>query len=164
MNMAQAMKSESTRNIDWSVVLEVSGMSRTDIEDAVEIERTTIYSPWSEDMFRLEIDRQNDGLVVFRLEGKLVGYYCFWKILDEAHLLNFSVRQEFRGKGLGTFLMDHLQQVCKRKNISIILLEVAETNYSATKLYGKSGFVRVGTRKRFYRDTGDDAILMEKRL
>lgn len=164
MGVAQAMKSVSTGNIDWSVVLEVSGMSRTDVKDAVEIERTTIYSPWTEDMFHLEIDRQNGGLMVFRLDGKLIAYYCFWKILDEAHLLNFSVHQEFRGKGLGTFLMDHLQQVCKSMNISIILLEVAETNDAATKLYKKSGFGRVGRRKRFYRDTGDDAILMEKRL
>jgi [ribosomal protein S18]-alanine N-acetyltransferase len=137
-------------------------MTEDDLRETLEIEGTTIYSPWSRDMFLREIERQNPGLIVFRVENRLIGYFCFWKVMDEAHLMNVSLHFDFRGKGLGRFLMNYLGDTCEQMEISRILLEVAETNHVAIKLYKKCGFVKVGIRKRFYEQTGDDAILMEK--
>jgi len=148
--------------IDWPDVVIASPMSESDLPETVEIEQTTIYSPWSRDMFLAEIERQNPGLIVFKVENRLIGYLCFWKVMDEAHLLNVSLRVDFRGKGLGKFIMDYLENTCRQIGLSKILLEVAETNHLAIKLYKKCGFVKVGLRKGFYQETGDDAILMEK--
>lgn len=154
----------SEETSEWESRIVLSSMSMTDLPEAVEIERTTIYSPWSGEMFQKEIEARNPGLKTFRLKNRLVGYFCFWKVLNEAHLLNLALHVDFRGKGLGRFMMRNLEQTCKEMEISKILLEVAETNYVAIKLYKNCGFVKVGIRKRFYQETGDDAILMEKRL
>ena len=137
-------------------------MSESDLPETLEIEQTTLYSPWSRDMFMTEIARQSKSLTVFKVENRLIGYLCFWKVMDEAHLLNVSLHADFRGKGLGKFIMDYLENTCNQNGLSRILLEVAGTNYTAIKLYKKCGFVKVGLRKGFYRETGDDAILMEK--
>jgi len=151
-------------NIIWDRLITHSSMSENDVAEAVEIERTTIYSPWTGDMFLKEIGGKNSGLTAFKFENRLIGYFCFWKVFDEAHLLNLSLHVDFRGKGLGRFLINCLEEACKSMDISKIILEVAETNYAAIKLYNKCGFIRVGLRKRFYEETGDDAILMEKRI
>ena len=150
--------------ITWENLVTALPMSSEDLPEAMAIERTTIYSPWSEYMFQTEINQKNLGLITFRIKGQLVGYFCFWKVLDEAHLLNLSIHVDFRGKGLGTFLMKYLEQICINMDISSILLEVAKTNYSAINLYNKCGFVRIGMRNKFYPETGDDAIVMRKRL
>ncbi|MCL5122925.1 MAG: ribosomal protein S18-alanine N-acetyltransferase [Deltaproteobacteria bacterium] len=150
--------------ITWEDLVTALPMSSEDLPEAMAIERTTIYSPWSEYMFQTEINQKNLGLITFRIKGQLVGYFCFWKVLDEAHLLNLSIHVDFRGKGLGTFLMKYLEQICINMDISSILLEVAKTNYSAINLYNKCGFVRIGMRNKFYPETGDDAIVMRKRL
>ncbi|MGC8657454.1 MAG: ribosomal protein S18-alanine N-acetyltransferase [Desulfomonilaceae bacterium] len=151
-------------NITWENLLVAFPMSLKDLPEVMAIERTTVYSPWSENMFMREIDQKNPGLIMFRLRGKLVGYFCFWKVLDEAHLLNLSIHDDFRGKGMGTFLMKYLEQMCINMNITSILLEVAISNYNAINLYNRSGFLRIGIRKKFYQETGDDAIVMQKRL
>ena len=150
--------------ITWENLVTALPMSSEDLPEAMAIERTTIYSPWSEYMFQTEINQKNLGLITFRIKGQLVGYFCFWKVLDEAHLLNLSIHVDYRGKGLGTFLMKYLEQICINMDISSILLEVAKTNYSAINLYNKCGFVRIGMRNKFYPETGDDAIVMRKRL
>jgi ribosomal-protein-alanine N-acetyltransferase len=154
----------SDETSEWKNRIVLSSMAMTDLPGAVEIEQTTIYSPWSREMFQKEIEAKNPGLKTFRLENQLIGYFCFWKVLNEAHLLNLTLRSDFRGKGLGRFLMRRLEQTCKEMDISKIVLEVAETNYVALALYKNCGFIKVGVRKRFYQETGDDAILMEKRI
>lgn len=156
------MQTNFSQIIDWSDVVVASKMSESDLPEAVKIEQTTIYSPWSLDMFLKEIERQNPGLIVFKVETRLIGYLCFWKVMDEAHLLNVSLHADFRGKGLGKFIMNYLENTCAQIGLSKILLEVAQTNHPAIKLYKKCGFVKVGLRKKFYQETGDDAILMEK--
>ncbi len=154
----------SDETSEWESRIVSSPMSITDLPEVVEIELTTIYSPWSGEMFRKEIESRNPGLKTFRFKSQLIGYFCFWRVLNEAHLLNLALHADFRGKGLGRFLMRNLEQTCNEMEISKILLEVAETNFVAIKLYKNFGFVKVGIRKKFYQETGDDAILMEKRL
>jgi [ribosomal protein S18]-alanine N-acetyltransferase len=158
----QVVLNKVSKTIDWSDIVIASPMSENDLPETMEIERTTIYSPWSRDMFLNEIERENPGMTVFKVQGQLIGYYCFWKVLDEAHLLSVCLHFDFRGKGLGKFLMDYIENTCQTMGLSRILLEVAKTNHPAIKLYKKCGFVKVGLRKRFYQETGDDAILMEK--
>ncbi|MFH0961021.1 MAG: ribosomal protein S18-alanine N-acetyltransferase [Pseudomonadota bacterium] len=156
------MRNNFSQTIDWSDIIIASPMSENDLPETMEIEKTTVYSPWSRDMFLSEIERENPGMVVFKAQNKLIGYLCFWKVLDEAHLLSVCLHFDFRGKGLGEFLMNYLEKKCKKMGLSRILLEVAATNYQAIKLYKKCGFVKMGLRKKFYKETGDDAILMEK--
>ena len=39
-------------------------------------------------------------------------------------------------------------------------LEVRPTNYGAIALYERFGFLRAGTRRRYYQDNGEDAVIM----
>ena len=75
----------------------------------------------------------------------------------------FSIKQKFRRKGYGSFLMRYLINQCEKLNIKKLLLEVSVSNTIAELFYRKFNFFTVGTRKNYYKD-GTDAILKEKIL
>ena len=45
-----------------------------------------------------------------------------------------------------------------------LTLEVRCSNTPAVKLYEKHGFKKIGTRRRFYHDPEEDALIMTKKL
>ena len=72
--------------------------------------------------------------------------------------MTIAVSEEFRGKGIGTMLMQKMLEVCE--GTAFITLEVRKSNQSARKLYEKFGFVVLGERKGYY--NGEDAIIMQR--
>jgi ribosomal-protein-alanine N-acetyltransferase len=90
----------------------------------------------------------------------LLGYGGFWLIIDEAHICTLAVHPEWRGRGLGQLLLVHLVERAVEAQASYLTLEVRATNSIAQLLYTKYGFARVGRRKGYYTDTGEDAIIM----
>lgn len=145
-------------------ILEPGPMTMSDIQDVLEIERSSFPAPWSKQMFLDEMSNSNARLIVFKLHGSLVAYMCFWQVLDEAHLMNIAVHPAHRGKGYGKILMDHLDKICRDGGVKRIILEVARRNIVARNLYKKCGFSSIGFRRKYYAAVQDDAIVMQKLL
>jgi ribosomal-protein-alanine N-acetyltransferase len=57
-------------------------------------------------------------------------------------------------------MISHLKAEASKNNIQMILLELRQTNKAALKLYSGLGFKQQGIRKKYYSDTGEDALLM----
>lgn len=57
------------------------------------------------------------------------------------HVVNFGVKKEIRGQGIGKMLMDSLLSICKETNVDEIRLGVFNKNISAYKFYEQYGFV-----------------------
>jgi [ribosomal protein S18]-alanine N-acetyltransferase len=144
--------------------LEKARMQPSDLEEVLAIESTSFASPWTREMFLEEMDNRNARLMVFRLEGRIIGYICFWMVMDEAHLLNIAVHPEQRCRGYGTAIMGYLESVCVQEGINRLLLEVGRRNTPARSLYKKLGFSSIGFRKQYYSAIKDDALVMEKWL
>jgi ribosomal-protein-alanine N-acetyltransferase len=103
-------------------------------------------------------------VIVFKSGDTVVGYVCFWEVLDEAHLMNVAVHPDHRGRGHGQFILEQLEAMCLRDNLRRIILEVGRRNLPARRLYKKSGFSAIGFRKKYYSEVQDDALIMEKWL
>jgi ribosomal-protein-alanine N-acetyltransferase len=144
--------------------LVVEPMNETDLDDIVDIELGSFAVPWSREMFLEELANRNARLKVFRLDGKIVGYMCFWAVLDEAHLLNIAVHRSYRSRGYGKFMMAHLETLCRDEGLKRIILEVGRRNQAARHLYQLSGFSCIGFRKQYYAVVRDDALVLEKWL
>lgn len=136
----------------------------SDLDDVLTIEKASFARPWSGQMFIDEMANQDASMVVFKIGGKLVGYMCFWEVVDEGHLLNIAVHPEQRCQGLGTFMMDYLERSCRQRRLNRILLDVGRRNVPARNLYKRCGFESIGFRKNYYAEIQDDALVMEKRL
>ena len=90
----------------------------------------------------------------------IVGFVGLWYIMDEAHVVAIGVRTEYRGHGLGELLLiSGIEQAIELKSRAVTL-EVRVSNYVAQNLYKKYGFTERGTRKGYYSDNREDALIM----
>lgn len=93
-------------------------------------------------------------------DNQVIGYAGYWLIGDEVHISTIASHPEWRGLGLGELLLLNLLVLAYTHPANIVTLEVRQSNYSAQQLYLKYQFEMVGRRRRYYRDTGEDALLM----
>ncbi|MBI5346307.1 MAG: GNAT family N-acetyltransferase [Chlamydiae bacterium] len=81
-------------------------------------------------------------------------------------LFPIIVDEKYRGRGIGTYLLENLIKLAKEKfKIELLHLEVYSGN-PAIHLYERLGFVKYGVHKRFLKKDGKywDKILMQKKL
>ena len=97
-------------------------------------------------------------------ERPAIGYAGFWYIIDEAHVSTIAVHPDWRGHGVGEALFVHLLETALDLGALTATLEVRVSNERAQGLYRKYAFEVVGRRKRYYRDNGEDALLMTAEL
>jgi ribosomal-protein-alanine N-acetyltransferase len=90
----------------------------------------------------------------------ILGFAGLWFMADEAHLANIAVRERYREKGVGERLLISVIELAIKQNARFITLEVRSSNKAAQALYRKYGFAEVGTRREYYTDNKEDAILM----
>ena len=95
---------------------------------------------------------------------QVIGYGGFWFIIDEAHVSTIAVTPEWRGRRVGERLFVALLEQALDLGAATATLEVRVTNDRAQGLYRKYHFEVVGRRKHYYRDNGEDALLMTAEL
>ena len=141
--------------------LSIRQMRHEDVECIARIEELCFpEDPWPEFFFHEELDnRLSHGIVAVTDRDLIVGYGIFWFVIDEGHIMNVAVHPNWRGKGIGRWLMVFMLELIEAMGGVRTLLEVRLHNKVAQGLYESLGFKRIGLRKRYYSD-GEDAILM----
>jgi [ribosomal protein S18]-alanine N-acetyltransferase len=139
-------------------------MLEADLEKVVEIEKASMPSPWSKELFEEELKRKLAHYFVAEEEGEVAGYMGYWEAPDEAHLINLAIGPKFRQKGLGSAMIDYCLKFAARRGARLATLEVRSGNEAAKRLYEKSGFRIVAIRKKYYSDNLEDAVIMLKDL
>ncbi|MGN0765092.1 MAG: ribosomal protein S18-alanine N-acetyltransferase [Christensenellales bacterium] len=142
--------------------IEIVTMNASQVDSVWEIEKALIASPWSKESIQKLTTTDNAVAKVATIDGKVVGYYSFYQILDEADVNNIAVDSAWQNKGIGSALMLDMIDECKQRDISAITLEVGANNVVAQRLYDKWGFRQEGLRKKYYNNT-EDAIIMWRR-
>jgi ribosomal-protein-alanine N-acetyltransferase len=143
----------------------LDGMTSEDIPRLLEIEHVCFPVPWSGAMFVSQLGLGDIAInLVLREEGSIIGYAVAWAAAGEIHLLSIAILPEKRGRGLADKLLDEVVERGKEKGGERVILEVRIGNAAARRFYEKRGFRHVGERKGYYRDSGEDAIVMELRL
>lgn len=136
-------------------------MQYRDVPQVAAIEKAVFPRPWSEQSFRREVEENAVArYLVADRNGDILGYAGAWVVMDECHITNIAVREDARGVGLGTRLLDALMRYASNLGAAWADLEVRVSNGRAQRLYAAAGFVNIGKRKRYYEDNGEDAYLM----
>ncbi|MHB8997829.1 MAG: tRNA (adenosine(37)-N6)-threonylcarbamoyltransferase complex dimerization subunit type 1 TsaB [Armatimonadota bacterium] len=131
-----------------------------DLRDIMRIENASFSSPWSEVSIREELAKQSGNLfLTAEVEGEIVGYLGVWIFAGEVHICTVAVSPERRKAGLGELLMLCVLRHAISTDIEYALLEYRVSNHPAGALYSKLGFEYIHTRKRYYQDNGEDAIV-----
>lgn len=90
----------------------------------------------------------------------VVGMVGFWLMFDEAHIITIDVRQSHRRRGIGERLLVSAIDLAMQLQAQVVTLEVRPSNTSARALYAKYGFREEGSRRRYYSDNNEDALIM----
>lgn len=135
-------------------------MTMDDVDGVAAVEAATFPTPWSRDAFASEMNNVAARYLVAEKDGRVIGFAGAWIILDESHITNIAVYKEERGQGIGRKLTEGLMQYLSNLGAAYATLEVRKSNEVAQNLYKSLGFIKLGVRKRYYEDNGEDALIM----
>jgi ribosomal-protein-alanine N-acetyltransferase len=136
-------------------------MNETNVEGIAELEKENFSDGWSLKSLKEEINnpdalylavRNDENNMVVAAAGMIIS-------IDTADIMNVSVKEEYRRKGLASKLLDALFEEGKKRGVKDFTLEVRENNHAARKLYEKKGFVFEGIRPNFYSNPAEGAAI-----
>jgi len=140
--------------------LQFTPMTLADIPDVAALEKVCFRTPWSKKALTDELSNNIAHYYVGKLDSTLVAYAGMWIMFDEAHITNVAVAPNYRRRGYALQLMHKMMQTAADLDALRMTLEVREHNYAAQALYEKCGFVLAGRRRRYYTDSGEDALIL----
>jgi ribosomal-protein-alanine N-acetyltransferase len=141
--------------------LEIAPMVHTDIVEVLTIERASFVTTWPADAFYNELHTNKLAhYYVGRVGGKIVAYGGIWVIFEDSHITTIAVDPSMRGRRYGEKLLLYLLDDAIERGASWMTLEVRESNVGAQQLYRKYGFTTVTTRKGYYSDNNENAMVM----
>lgn len=138
----------------------------SDLRAVVAIEQHSFPTPTREKTYRYELLQNQvahyQALTIRQhdMDEQLLGYGGYWLLADELHISTIAVDPQWRGKGLGELLLLNMLYLGFEHEASLATLEVRTGNQMAQELYRKYQFEIVGRRRHYYKDTGEDALLM----
>ena len=158
-----------------------------DAADLAALEAACFPTPWTEEQYRKilqntcpaapvlqAVSGQQDAAAqdpatqatpVFGMrnaQGMLVAYLSLGVAHSarELEVYNIAVHADFRKRGLAGRLLAHALQKAADCGIERAFLEVRPSNGPALALYSSRGFAICGCRKKYYADTGEDALVL----
>ena len=96
--------------------IEITKMTRDDLEAVYEIDKDSFPVPWSKTSFEEELKNMLATYFVAKLDGKVVGYIGMWLVVDECHITNIAVQHLYHPLSYRLALNDNF-----RKNLNDIL-------------------------------------------
>ncbi len=147
----------------------ITPLTPDDLDAIMPLERQVFQDPWTRRMYLIDLT-QNDlatylaarpapqDVEAARLPPVLA-WGGFWLMVDEAHIATVASHPQWRGCGLGQWLMLGLLDAAVQRGALRATLEVRVSNLPARALYEKLGFQITGRRPHYYRD-GEDGLIM----
>ena len=147
--------------------LRFAPMRANDIDEVARIEQDAYPFPWTRGNFLDSLASGYGAWVAREADGRIAGYFLLMDAVDDAHLLNITVRPDLQGQGIGRRLLDRVCLLAHASGTPAVLLEVRPSNRHALAVYRHVGFREIGQRKNYYPAAGqarEDAIVMRLSL
>jgi len=144
--------------------IHVRWMIRRDMPEVIAIEQEAFEFPWSDEDFTRCLRQRNCIGMVAELADSVVAFMIYELHRSRLHMLNFAVMRSHRRLGIGTQMMDKLVAKLTPDRRGRIALEVRETNLPAQLFFRSLGFRATSVLKDFYRDSTEDAYMMQYAL
>ena len=151
-------------------------LEKEDAAELASLEALCFPTPWSESQYRQLLEHgecaANDSgsrTLAFgsrSADGELAGYVCLGlhSAIQELEIYNIAVRATHRQRGLGKTLLAHALEDARQRGVARALLEVRPSNAAALALYASLGFAVCGSRRNYYADSGEDALILTNDL
>ncbi|NER39803.1 MAG: ribosomal protein S18-alanine N-acetyltransferase [Oscillatoria sp. SIO1A7] len=168
------MLSQCTRSL-----LELKRPSPDLLPAVAALDKLCLGGIWTPNGYRQELNNANSDLLVICIpdseagsfakppsptssptSSPVIGVGCLWSVLEEAHIIILAIHSDYCRQGLGQAMLYALLYRAWQRQLEWATLEVRSSNEPALSLYRKFGFEFVGRRKRYYQETGEDALIL----
>jgi len=140
--------------------------SEEDISQIIEIEQEANMPPWTHGALLSELYNDESFFIVAVKDttepSPCVGFALMRQVGDDGELLMIAVDNTKRRKGISDLLMNAVLDEAKCNAFPSVILEVRSGNTAAIRLYEKHGFKIIRTRKDYYTNPIEDAVIMVK--
>ena len=166
-------------------IITIKKMSLKHISSVVELDRLCFGGLWSAQGYQRELESPHSDMLILVISQNaedsneevffkssnfqsqitynhqsIIGIGCLWAILEEAHITILGIHPQYQRLSFGRLLLYTLMRSAWERGLERATLEVAASNISALSLYYKFGFQDVGRRRRYYQQTGEDALIL----
>jgi len=137
-------------------------MELRDVPAVVAIDRDSFTLPWPESSYRYEIQGNSAAqcLVAENHDQEVVAMIVAWFVVDELHIATIATRADHRRQGVASHVLQRALDDARERGAVRAFLEVRAGNEDAQSMYRKFGFAATGRRPGYYKDNGEDAVLM----
>jgi ribosomal-protein-alanine N-acetyltransferase len=137
-------------------------MTSVDVPAVAQIDQMSFSLPWPQHSFQYEVsDNRVARCFVAEADGKrIAAMIVSWIIVDEMHIATIATHPDFRRHGIGSQILVEALLDARAAGARLAFLEVRAGNEAAQAMYRKFGFEVTGRRPKYYKDNGEDAILM----
>lgn len=142
--------------------MRIAHMTSEHVPQVAALEKVCFSDPWSEKSVASELENSLSCWLV-ALDGETVaGYVGSQTVMDETDMMNIAVHPDFRRQGVARALILALIRELKKRGSHCLTLEVRASNDPARALYESLGFAHVGTRRNYYQNPKEDALILRK--
>jgi len=155
----------------------ISVVANDDLLRIFEIGQEAISPPWTFEALLSEVSRDDSFFAVAKANSQLscdgdssselgmidkniLGFVILRRMGDDGELLQIAVDRNARRRGVADLLTSTALSYSEENELKSVFLEVRESNEAAIALYKKHGFIPVHTRKNYYDDPVEDAVVM----
>jgi [ribosomal protein S18]-alanine N-acetyltransferase len=139
-------------------------LERRDIPAILRIQADSLEAAqWSQFAYE-RLGRAGEEAWVAGGEEHLIGFLVVRAVASEMEILNLAVLPTARRRGIGRALLQHALSWASSHGTARVFLEVRHSNAVARQFYEAHGFVGTGTRRNYYQDPVEDALLLMRNV
>ena len=139
----------------------VRNVGPDDIYTVIDLEYQNFDYPYPPEVINFLYESHRDTFLVAEKDKNVIGFVIGMVQKREGHVLVIAIRDDYKKKGIGTFLMKKLIDVYKKKGITQLKLEVRASNVAALSMYRNLGF-KITNRLKHYYENGEDGFLLRR--
>ena len=148
-------------------MIEYRPARKSDFEEVLKLENECFKEPYSREDLLYEFEENPvNKIIIAEHDGRVIGFIDYLITFNSATIMQVAVTKEFRNLGIGTRLLEEMENSFPKEIddvVESITLEVRVSNQTAVKMYTKNGYKIVVVKSHYYKD-GENAIYMVKRL
>lgn len=143
--------------------VEIRAARETDLDAIYRLEKESFPIPWRREFFAAELHQSGRFCLVAERGGRVIGYVFAMSVVDEMHINKIATSTAERRRGVALALMNRCLDAARRLGVTLISLEVRQSNIDAQEFYRHLAFEPSYLRNRYYPD-GEAAVVMTRRL
>ncbi len=144
--------------------MSIRKFEKDDLEKVIDLSEMSFGKSFDTRLYLAISESWPEAFTVYEEEGIVRGFLAgSMPYPTEGRILMLAVHPDFRGRGIGSALLENFIGLCNREGMRRIYLEVRMSNKTAISFYTKHGFSR-GSISPGYYENGEDALIMWKSL